>query len=317
MKKFLVKPAIKAQILITGGLGFIGSHLAKKLIDKNFFLIIIDDLTNANLKILKNLPKDSFYLIKADINDKKKVINEMKEYNPSILVHLAAIHYIPYCLKNPKKTNRTNVAGTENAIEIAKIKGINKFIFSSSAAVYKPSDKEHKESSKVLPIDVYGKSKLKAEEKIRECCPKNKIKYVILRFFNIYGSNDLTPHFIPSILKKIKNSNTIKLGNLKTARDYLHVDDLVNALIKIIERKELNNEIYNVGTGKSTTGNEIIEIVSKIKETDIRIDSDKNLIRKTDRKKLVANIQKLSVYCGWKPKYSISRGLRELIESSE
>lgn len=308
---------MKKQILITGGLGFIGSHLTKKLIDENFFPIIIDNLSNTNLKILKSFPKNSLAFVKSDINNKEKIISEIKNFNPEILIHLAGVHYIPYCLKNPKETKRINIGGTKTALKIAYAKGINKFIFSSSAAVYKPSDKEHKETSKLFPIEIYGNTKLQAEKKIREYCIEKNIRYTILRLFNIYGSNDLTPHFIPSILKRIKKSNIVKIGNLETARDYIYVSDLVNVLLKIIKKGEMNNEIYNVGTGKSTFGNEIIKIIEKIKGISIKINSDKDLIRKIDRKKLVANIQKLSNTYKWSPKYSVLNGLKKLIKTDE
>ncbi len=141
---------MKKQILITGGFGFIGRHLVEKLIDNNFFPIIIDDLSNANKNILKNFSKNSFVFIRASINDKEKIINKIKNFYPEILIHLAAIHHIPYCLKNPQETKRINVEGTKNVLEIAHIIGIGKFIFSSSAAVYKPNNKECEETSKLL-----------------------------------------------------------------------------------------------------------------------------------------------------------------------
>lgn len=308
---------MKKQILITGGLGFVGSHFTKKLIIENFFPIIIDDLSNANLKILKSFPKNSFIFVKANINDKEKIMHRIENLSPEILIHLAAIHYIPYCLKNLKETNKINIVGTETALEIAHAKGINKFIFSSSAAVYKPSDKEHKETSELLPIEVYGNTKLQAEKKIREYCPGKNIKYTILRLFNVYGPNDLTPHFIPSILKRIKKSNTVKAGNLEAVRDYIYIDDLISVLLKIIKKGEMSNEIYNIGTGKGTTGNEIIKIIEKIKGIDIKINIAKDLFRKIDRKRLIANIQKFSDAYKWSPKYSITNGLKKLIETDE
>ncbi len=308
---------MKKQILLTGGLGFIGSHLTKKLIANNFFPIIIDDLSNANKKILNSFPKNSFIFVRADINNKEKIINNIKKFSPQILIHLAAVHYIPHCLKNPKETNRINVVGTETTLEIAHTIGIDKFIFFSSAAVYKPSNKKHKETSKLLPMEVYGSTKLEAEEKIRRYCPKKNIKYTILRLFNVYGPNDSTPHFIPSILKRINKSNTVKAGNLETIRDYIYIDDLISVLLKIIREGEINNEIYNVGTGKGTTGNKIIKLIENIKGINVQIESDVDLVRGVDRKKLVANIQKLSNHYEWIPKYNIYDGLKKLVKIDE
>jgi UDP-glucose 4-epimerase len=135
--------------------------------------------------------------------------------------------------------------------------------------------------------------------------------------FNVYGPNDLTPHFIPSILKRINKSNSIKAGNLDTIRDYIYIDDIINVLLKIIKEWKTNNNIYNIGTGKGTAGNKIIKLIEKIKGAGIKIDSDAGLIRKIDRRKLVANIQKLSADYNWSPKYDINHGLKKLIKKDE
>jgi UDP-glucose 4-epimerase len=308
---------MKKQILITGGLGFIGSNLIKKLLAMDFFLIIVDNLSNSSLKILKNFPKNSYFFIKSDINNKKKILNKIKKFNPEILIHLAAIHYMPYCLKNPQETKKVNIVGTENILKIAHTKGINKIIFSSSAAVYGNSNKKHKETDKLFPGEIYGKSKLTAEGKIKKYCPSKNIKYLILRFFNVFGPNDFTPHFIPSILKRIKKSSVIETGNLKTARDYIYIDDLVSILTKIIKKGKINNDIYNIGTGNGTTGGKIIKIIEKIKGINIKVSKNIDLVRKTDPQKIIASIRKISTAYKWSPRYGIYSGLKKIIKKDE
>ncbi len=308
---------MKKQIIITGGLGFVGCHLIKKLLNKNFFPIIVDNLSNANLNILKELPKKSFAFIKADINEKEVIIKKLKKFNPEIIIHLAAIHYIPYCANNPKTTRKTNLTGTISILKIAQIKNIKKFIFLSSAAVYSPSNKNLKETNKTIPTEIYGKTKLEAEKKIKECSLKNNMQYTILRSFNIYGPNDLTPHFIPSVLNRLKKSNSIKVGNINTARDFVYVDDLIDILFKIIKRGKMNKKTYNVGTGKATTGKEIIKIIEKIKKIKIIINNNSNLVREIDQKSLVADIKKISNDYNWNPKYFINNGIKKLIKYYE
>ena len=304
---------MKKQIIITGGAGFIGIHLTKKLIKNNYHVIIIDDLSNANIGILKSLAKNAHTLIESDINETAKILNDLKNFNPSQLIHLAAVHYIPFCVKNSKETKIVNTDGTLSALKIAKEKNISNFIFSSSAAVYKPSKKSHKENSKLSPIEIYGQTKLDSEKIIENFCNKNKIGYTILRLFNIYGSNDLTPHFVSSIIKRINKSNCVKAGNLETKRDYVFIDDLINAIFKIIKDKKAPNKIFNIGAGIGASGKEVIKLISGIKKIKIAVKEDRKLKRKNDREALTANIDKISKTYKWKPQYNLRKGLKKLL----
>jgi UDP-glucose 4-epimerase len=304
---------IKKQIIVTGGLGFIGLSLVKKLIKKNYYPIIIDDLSNANLETLKKIPKSKYFLIKSDVLNLKEITKKIEGFSPNVIIHLAAIHYIPYCFKNPVKVINTNVLGTESMLQLASKISIDKFIFISSAAVYKPSNKAHKENDVLKPIDVYGLSKKKAEKVVMGFCNKNNIKYTILRLFNVYGSNDLTPHFIPAILKATKNSKKIKVGNIDTFRDYIYVEDVTDIIYKIMSEK-LKNSVYNIGTGINFSGRKIIQMIEAISNKKLLIRESHELLRKTDRKYLLSNIAKISNAYHWRPKFSIKKGLKAIID---
>ena len=304
---------MKKQLLISGGAGFIGIHLIKKLIKNNYHPIVIDNFSNANIDIIKKIPKKLYTLIKTDIKKTSLILNKIEKFTPEAMIHLAAIHYIPFCIKNPDETLRINVEGTRSALKIAKVKQIRKFVFSSSAAVYKPSEKQHNENSKVLPIEIYGKTKYSSEKIIIKFCKENKINYTILRLFNVYGPHDLTPHFIPSLIKRIKQSNCIEIGNLETKRDYIYIDDLIDLLLKITKNNIILNEIFNVGTGNSMSGKEVVDLISKLKKTKIVLKKEKKLQRKNDRKLLEANIDKVKKFYHWKPKHSFSKGLKKIL----
>ncbi len=304
---------MQKQIIVTGGLGFIGLPLIKKLIAKNYYPIIIDNFSNVDFSLLKALPKTKCYIIKENIINENKIKEKIKEFKPETLVHLAAIHHIPYCIKNQKETIKINVGGTKSVLNICSKLNIKNFIFISSGAVYKPSSKPCKEKDNLEPVDIYGISKKQGEEITKIFCNNKKIKYTILRLFNVYGKNDLTPHFIPSILKSANKSNRLRVGNIDTYRDYIYIKDAINAIIKIILKRS-DNTIYNIGTGKKYSGKEIIEIIKNLSKKDLEIEKTKRLIRKKDRNILIADINKFSKKFHWKPKYSIYKGLKEMLE---
>lgn len=303
---------MKKHIIITGGLGFIGSHLIEKLVEQKYYPIIVDDFSNVDLNNLKNFSKRKFYILKNGINETDLLIKKLAKYTATTIIHLAAIHYIPYCVKNPKKVLEINVRGTRSILEISKNIGIKKIIFASSAAIYRPKKNPHRENDELKPVDIYGKSKLEAEKLIQE----SKINYTILRLFNVYGDGDLTPHLIPSLLQRILNSNEIKIGNIDTLRDYIYIDDVVNAIIKVLILPSIvSNKIYNIGTGMGYSGKDILNEIEKILSKKNTIVKDKNLIRKKDRKVLIADIKKINRDLSWMPKIPFNQGIKELLKS--
>jgi len=231
-----------------------------------------------------------------------------------MIIHLAALHFIPYCEKHPKEVLDVNLKGTENLLKIAKEFKINNFLFASTAAVYAPSNKKHAENNVLKPMDIYGRSKKLAEEKIISYSEKNStFKFVILRLFNIYGCYYNTPHFIPEIIKRIKNSPKISVGNLETVRDYIYIDDNIDAIFKIIEKNDnFNNQIYNLGSSIGISGTEVVKLVANFFKKELLIKQDKKLLRKVDRPRLVADIRKFSKKYNWSPNYNIGKGLKKL-----
>ena len=317
IKSIVTKKTLnKKQILITGGLGFVGHHLIRRLVAKNYFPIIIDNLSNGSILSLSRISKRKYFFVKADIENLKEIEKAISGFKPNVIIHLAAIHFIPYCDNHPKEVLKVNLKGTENLLKLAKEFKINNFLFASTAAVYAPSNRRHAENSVLKPIDIYGRSKKMAEEKIISYSEKNPtFKFIILRLFNIYGYDDNTPHFIPEIIKKIKNSPKISVGNLKTIRDYIYIDDIIDAVFRIMKKNDnFNNQIYNLGTGIGTSGIEIVQLVARFFKKEFLIKQDKKLLRKVDRSKLVADIGKFSKKYNWSPKYNIKKGLKKLCE---
>lgn len=287
------------NVLVTGGAGFIGSHLTRHLLNEGANVLVIDNLFVGKEKLI---PDGASYE-KMDIRS-KKIETIVEKYEPDIIIHLAAIHYIPYCNANPRETLDVNLMGMKNLLETT---GDIDFLFASSAAVYPPVKVPLKEYLHG-PIDIYGKTKLIGEDLVKLYCKKA----VITRLFNVYGLNDLNPHLIPEIIRQVKTGNRkIELGNLPPKRDYIYVDDVCRAIITLLRNKKIGT--YNIGTGIEYSVKDVVESVSKIIDEEIKIVQDKRRMRKVERENLLADITKIQNETGWKPITELEEGLKELL----
>jgi len=290
--------AKKKKILITGSSGFIGSHLLPSLM-KSYNVIGVSKF------FVGNEPKYS--KIKCDISSTKFSGISTKIDG---VIHLAAITDVQFCEKFPEKCFKTNVLGTLKALELARKNDV-KFLYLSTAHVYgRPKNNPIKENNPTNPLSIYSASKLAAEN----CCEGYHNAYgmdiSIIRLFSVYGPN--TPsHLVSSrIISQLKNSS-IRIGNLKTKRDFIYISDAIKA-IKLVFQKSKGFQIYNVGSGKSTSILELCNLCRKISKSNIPVISVEKYSRKNDVNKIVANISKIK-NLGWRPSTSIQHGLKSTI----
>jgi len=315
------------NFLITGGAGYIGSHVANLLIDKNYNVVIIDNLSRSSIKLV---PKKSFFY-KCDISNNKKILNILKKHKIDVVFHFAGYKDVEESNKFPNRYIKNNFIKSKNFIKNCIKNNFNKFIFSSSASVYGNINKKIlKETDKLKPSSVYGKTKLKLEKYLIDCGKKYKVKYVICRYFNVAGAD---PKLRAGLITK-SNNNLIKnianvMNNKKkefiingndydttdgtTVRDYIHVSDLADIHYRSMKYllKSNKSNIFNCGYGQGFTVMDAINIAKKLSNKKFKITIGPR--RKNDIEKSVARVNKIKKYIKWKPKYN---DLKKIIISS-
>ena len=300
-----------SKILITGGAGFIGSAVIKHLQSFNEEIYVIDNLSFGNKSFI-NIPGSKFHQV--DIRDREKVHEVMNAVRPDILIHLAAVHFIPYCNEHPYESADINIRGTIHVLDAATQSGVKKVLFASTAAVYPIYDEAVSELHPTGPLDIYGLSKLTGEYLCREFYLRTQIPVIICRFFNAFGPNETNPHLIPEIQKQLLEGNrTINLGNLSPKRDFIHTSDMATAVKTLLDHFQNGIDIFNLGRGIEYSVTEIVDAFSRALHESIEIVVDPARVRKVERMHLLADVNKLKSL-GWQPMTGIDEGIKTLVQ---
>jgi len=305
--------------LVAGGAGFIGSHLVERLLDLNNKVIVLDNLSSGRLE---NLPSNSRLLtfVKDDI--RKLVLVKKLARKSDFVFHLAdfipntdqigAGHVIKFSMKKPFLDLDICVRGTLNVLEATK-QSHAKVIFFSTAAVYgEPLENPIRETTRVDPISPYGVSKLAAETYCRLFNKMYDLPIIVARLFNVYGPRQRKYVMHDILLNLEKDSETLEiLGSGNQERDFIYVNDAVDAIIFLSTKEESYGQTFNIGTGISTSIKDLVNHITKI--LDIKpVVTYTDFSWKGDIKALVADITKLK-RMGFTPKHGLVQGIEELI----
>ena len=305
------------NILLTGGAGYIGSHVILALLDNGHSVSVIDDLSTGH----KDLLPDNIQFLECNINNKNKVASLIKQNNFDALMHFAAFIKVEESIKNPEKYFTNN---TDNAINLFKTcfeNNLKNIIFSSTAAAYgNPETNINIPETELLrPLNPYGESKIKTEKFLLQ--NKDRFKFIILRYFNVAGAD---PCLRTGLISKnsthlIKITSEVAVGKREKVtifgndyntpdgtaiRDYIHVSDLADIHLKaakyLLSNKKSN--IFNCGYGKGYSVKEVVDITNKITGGTIKFKYGKR--RLGDAENLVSDISKFHQYIDWAPRYN-------------
>ena len=313
------------NILITGGAGYIGSHVTEILLKKHKKVFLIDNLSTGHRKLINKKAK----FFKLDIHNKQKIKKIIKKNKIDSIIHLAAKLIIEEGQKKPKKYYKNNVLGTKKLLDACTNTPVKNFIFSSTAAIYREGQYKVSEKSVIKPKSVYGKTKIKAEKLIKNFAKQNKINYGILRYFNIAGSSPsgkiglinknsdhLFKNFSIELMKKkprLKIYGTdYKTKDGSCIRDFIHVSDIAEIHYLILEKiNKLNvSKILNCGYNK---GSSVLDVAKEFRrQSKKKVDIVYTKRRPNDLIKIIASNSSLNKFIKWKPKFN---NLRKIVKS--
>ena len=307
-----------ANILVTGGAGFIGSHLATKLTQQGHQVKVLDNLSTGKLSNIENLIKNgSVDFIKGDIRDTSVVKEAVSGID--VVFHLAAQISVPLSILNPELNHEVNVKGTSNLLNASISAGVAKFLFASSCAVYGepiylPIDEAHPTN----PISPYAESKLLSEQECIRLSNENKIESVVVRFFNVYGPKQGLNEYsgvITKFIERIEQKIPLTIfGDGSQTRDFVFVQDIAAALLLASENKSANGQVFNIGTGKASTIKSLAEVLLSLTGSKVELQFESQ--RSGDIKHSYGDISKAKKMLGYAPQFSLADGLKILLKDN-
>ncbi len=303
------------RILVTGGAGYIGSHVVKLLGERGYEILVVDNLSKGHKEAVL-----FGKLAVADIENENRIKEIIREFKPIAVMHFAAFIEVGESVKKPDKYYRNNAFATLNLLQAMLEFGVKHFIFSSTAAVYGVPDRiPISESEELKPINPYGSSKAMVERMLKDLSSSYGLKYVSLRYFNASGADESgligeshkpETHLIPLVLKAAKGErDCIKIFGTDyptpdgtCIRDYIHVSDLAEAHFLALDYllSGGESEVFNCGYGHGYSVKEVIDTCKKVTGMDFRVEVAER--RPGDPPILVADTMKIRRKLGWMPK---------------
>jgi UDP-glucose 4-epimerase len=304
----------RGAILVTGGAGYIGSHVVLQLRERGEAVVVLDDLSRGFRQSVGETP-----LVVGDIGDRQRVSEVLRDYGVDTVMHFAAFTIVPESVRDPLKYYANNVCGTRNLLQCCAESGVRHFVFSSSAAVYgTPAADLAAEDSPTAPINSYGTSKLISEWMLRDLAHATALRYVALRYFNVAGSDmgGRIGQATPGATLLIKVASEVMVGKRPHVsifgtdyptpdgtgvRDYIHVEDLARAHLAALDhlRKDGISAVLNCGYGHGYSVRQVLQSVQRVAGRELTIREEPR--RAGDPAVLVAKADRIRTLLGWTP----------------
>lgn len=303
------------KYLVTGGAGFIGSHLTEELLRQNHQVTVYDNFSTGKTANLKNLRCKNLTVIKGDICDCKKLFQACK--GAGAVFHLAACASVVRSIEDPAGTHASNVTGTLNVFEAVRNSRVKKVVYASSSAVYGAGNASlQNEKDETAFLSFYGAHKHITEIYADLYGSIFDLECVGMRFFNVFGprQDPKSPYsgVISIFIERFrKGERPVIFGDGKQTRDFVYVQDVVQAMILASRKKGLKKEIFNVGTGQKSSLNEIVKALNRIYKVQMR--PVYKPVREGDIRHSLADISKIKKQLGYVPHYTLQSGLDRML----
>ncbi|RLF51872.1 MAG: NAD-dependent dehydratase [Thermoplasmata archaeon] len=299
-------------MLITGATGFIGSCLIHKLVDTNVYDIHIIKRKQSNIWRIKNI-LDYVSIHDVDIIDYTKLRKVIKSVKPDLIFHTATYGGYPF-QKDINKIIQTNIIGTINLVNVCAEVGFDAFINTGSSSEYGLKDKPIQETDLPEPISEYGVAKEAATLFCQAKAKKERLPIVTLRLFSPYGYYEEPTRLIPSVIKSCLLNKNPKVSSPHSVRDFIFVEDVVNAYIKAINFSSSSGEVFNIGYGQQHSVGYVVNKIIRLTGDKVKPEWGSIPKRSNEPTSWQADISKAKDILHWKPKYSIEHGLKKTIE---
>jgi len=305
-----------SRILVTGGAGFIGSHLADRLLNDRFDVTVLDNISTGRVENLVHHGDKNFQFVKGDVRDFELVKKAVTDVD--VVFHEAALVSVTRSVENPVLTNDVNVTGTLNVLKACLDAGVKRFIHASSSSVYGEIETlPRREDLASQPISPYAVSKLAAENYVKVFHEVYGLETVCLRYFNVYGPRQAYGPYsgvITIFINRLMNKQPpIIYGNGEQIRDFTNVQDVVEANMLAMKEKSATGEVFNIATGEATTINHLATLLLQIMDkADLKPVYQSP--RPGDIRQSYADISKARKILGYEPKVALRDGLEKLAE---
>lgn len=305
------------MVLVTGGIGFIGSHLCRQLVEEGDDVIIYDNFSQGNLDLLKKLRMpdiaDRVRFIKGDITDFDHVLKTLRGNDIDGIIHTAAITFIPAAIENPAMAFRVNTLGSFNLLEASRVADIGKFVYISTTSTYgdfkyTPADEEHP----LDPKDIYGATKAAADRIAMSYYRTYNLPVSVIRTSSVYGPGDLEKRVTKNFIENALQGTPMELqGGGAQRRDFSYVKDVANGMVLALKSRKANGEVFNISGGKDYSIRDLAETVkgfiphAELKEVGARA---------VDLNRGQLDISKARKLLGYSPEYGLRDGIKDYIK---
>ncbi len=303
--------------MVTGAAGYLGSYVIDTLLEQGRQVVGLDNLAWGNKQHIERLDGDErFTFVNVDVTDPGAVSATVQEHGVTDIFHLAALHFIPAAVADPSLAVRINVLGTQSVLDAVRDGGVERMAFASTGDVYAPSDDAHREDLEPSPFNIYGLTKLQGEQLIANAARSLDTKFLVSRFFNLYGARETNPHIVPEIVDQLKaGSGVLRLGNLEPRRDMVPVDEAGKALVEALAAASEPITTVNIGTGTAHRMGDLVDTLVRLAGTGATVETDPAKVRASERMHLQADVGRLTELIGWAPSADLEAGITTLLEA--
>jgi len=304
------------KVLVTGGCGFIGSHVVDYLLSLHHDVIVVDNFFSGRDHWQGKTIRPE--IANLDILDRVELSDVFSRHKPVVVFHLAAHHYIPYCDANPAGAYDLNVVGTLNVLHESSKHGVERLFFASTADVYAPSPRPHSEDDPVGPFTVYGRTKLIGEIICRGASDWGWQKHLLIgRLFNAVGTRETNPHLVPEVIGQVaRGVSELRLGNLFATRDFVDLSTQARAIVDATFATR-GIETVNIGSGVTVRISQMIDMILAEVGRHIEVVVDPAKVRAAERSNLCASTNRLRSLIGYAPEPASARTIREILAEAK